>query len=292
MTNQKTVLVIGATGHQGSAVVNELLAHGHTVIAYVQDSQDRRAQALTERGVQLVQGTLEDADSLRNAAKPADAIFSITVPFGPQGQAGEVAQGKNLADVAASLNKHLVYSSLAGAKPSADLSVEHAGSKQQIEAYFKTKPNLKVTVVAPVYLMENILNVNVNGLARGVYAQALSPDHKINQVTVLDIAGLAAWAIEHPETMVGERIEVASEDISGNEIAAILSDILGRTIPYVQLSLDQVRQNAGNEIAAMYEKFENDPYKIDITALHKRFPDIKWHTFKEWAQTVEWSTLL
>jgi uncharacterized protein YbjT (DUF2867 family) len=292
MTNQKTVLVAGATGRQGGAVVNELLAHGHKVIAYIQDAKDPRAQALAQKGTQLAEGTLEDIDALKVAAQPVDAIFSITVPFGPQGQTGEVMQGKSLANVAASLGKHLVYSSIAGAKPSADLTVEHAGSKQQIEAYFKTKPDLKATIVAPVYIMENILNTKANGLARGVYAQALSPDHKINQVTVLDIASLAVWAIEHPETMVGQRIEVASEDISGNEIAKVLSDLLGRTIPYVQLSLDHVRQTAGNEIAAMYEKFENNPYKIDIPALHKRFPDIKWHTFKEWAETVEWSKLV
>lgn len=292
MSSQKTVLVVGATGHQGGAVVNELLAHNHKVIAYVQDAKDPKAQALAQKGVQLAQGTLENIDALSAAADQADAIFSITIPFGPQGQAGEVAQGKHLADVAVSLNKHLVYSSIAGAKPSTDVTVEHAGSKQQIEAYFKTKPELKATIVAPVYLMENILNVNANGLARGVYAQALSPDHKINQVTVLDIASLVVWAIEHPETMVGERIEVASEDISGNQIAKILSDILGRTIPYVQLSLDQVRQTAGNEIAAMYDKFENNPYKIDIPALRERFPDITWHSFKEWAETVDWDTLI
>lgn len=292
MTEQKTVLVVGATGRQGGAVVNELLAHGHSVIAYVQDIQDSRVQELAQKGVRVVQGVLEDVNTLKAAAEEADAIFSITVPFGPQGQAGEVTQGKNLADVAVSLNKHLIYSSIAGAKPSADLQVEHAGSKQQIEAYFKTKPELNVTIIAPVYLIENILNVNANGLARGVYAQALSPDHKINQVTVLDIASLAVWAIEHPETMVGERVEVASEDISGNEIVKILSDILGRPIPYVQLSLDQVRQSAGNEIATMYDTFENNPYKIDIPALHKRFPEVKWHTFKEWAETVEWNTLV
>lgn len=292
MTDQKTVLVVGATGHQGGAVVHELLAREHKVIAYVQDIKDSKAQALAKKGVTLVQGTLEDAQALKTAVEPVDAIFSITIPFGPQGQAGEVIQGKNLADVASSQNKHLIYSSVAGAKPSADLTVEHAGSKQQIEAYFKTKSNLRVTIIAPVYLMENILNVKTNGLTRGVYAQALPPDHKINQVTVLDIASLAVWTIEHPETMVGERIEIASEDISGNQIAQILSDILGRTIPYVQLSLDQVRQTAGDEIAAMYDRFENNPYKIDIPALHKRFPDITWHTFKEWAETVDWNKLI
>lgn len=291
MTDPKTVLVVGATGHQGGAVVNELLAHGHRVIAYVQDVHDPKAQALAQKGVELAQGTLEDAEALKAAAEPADAIFSITVPFGPRGQQGEIVQGKNLADVAVQLNTHLVYSSIAGAEPSADVTVEHAGSKQQIEAYFKTQPNLRVTVVAPVYLMENILNLTANGLARGVYAQALSPDHKINQVTVLDIASLVVWAIEHPKTMVGERVEVASEDISGNQITKILSHIIGRTIPYVQLSLDQVRQTAGDEIAVMYDKFEHNPYKIDIQALRERFPDIKWHTFKEWAESVQWTKL-
>jgi len=269
MANKKTVLVGGATGHQGGAVVNKLLDNGHSVVAYVQDDQSQAAQSLHKKGVALAVGDLRNASQLEAAAAQADAIFSITVPFGPDGPMGEVVQGKNLADVAEKQNKHLVYSSIAGAKPTANLVVEHASSKQQIEAYFATKPNLKQTVIGPVYLMENLLNFKFNGLERGVYAQPLSPDKKINQVTVLDIAGLAVW-----------------------EIAQILSEVIGRHIGYYKTPIEQIRQAAGNEIATMYEKFETNPYKVDIAALRNRFPEIKWHSFKQWAETLAWKTLL
>jgi len=292
MANKKTVLVGGATGHQGGAVVNKLLDNGHSVVAYVQDDQSQAAQSLHKKGVALAVGDLRNASQLEAAAAQADAIFSITVPFGPDGPMGEVVQGKNLADVAEKQNKHLVYSSIAGAKPTANLVVEHASSKQQIEAYFATKPNLKQTVIGPVYLMENLLNFKFNGLERGVYAQPLSPDKKINQVTVLDIAGLAVWAIEHPDSMIGQRVEVASDDISGEEIAQILSEVIGRHIGYYKTPIEQIRQAAGNEIATMYEKFETNPYKVDIAALRNRFPEIKWHSFKQWAETLAWKTLL
>ncbi len=292
MTAKKTVLVGGATGRQGGAVVNRLLGNGHSVIAYVQNAQAPAAQDLQKRGVTLAVGDLNDPVALREAAEPADAIFSITIPFGPQGQAGEIDQGKNLANVADELQKHLIYSSIAGAKPTADLKVEHASSKQQIEAYLATKEGLRSTIIAPVYLMENLLNFKFNGLERGIYAQPLSSHAKINQVTVLDIASLAVWAIEHPATMVGKRIEVASDDISGEEIVQILSEVMGRPIKYYQTPLEQVRQTAGNEIATMYEKFEATPYKVDIAALRAAFPQIDWHTFKEWAETLDWKRLL
>lgn len=292
MTSKKTILVGGATGRQGGAVVDQLLANGHGVIAYVRDEQAAAAQRLREKGVMLIVGDLGDAAALGKAAALADAIFSITMPFGAGGQAGEVAQGQNLADVAAVQHKHLIYSSIAGAKPTANLVVEHAGSKQQIEAYFASKEDLQSTVVAPVYLMENLLNFKFNGLERGVYAQPLSPHAKINQVTVLDIASLVLWAIEHPDSMIGRRIEVASDDISGEEIAQILSEVIGRTIRYYETPLEQVRKVAGNDIATMYEKFETSPYKIDIKASRAEFPQINWHTFRQWAETLNWKSLL
>lgn len=53
MATKKTVLVGGATGHQGGAVASRLLGNGHAVVAYVQDDQALAAQDLQKRGVTL-----------------------------------------------------------------------------------------------------------------------------------------------------------------------------------------------------------------------------------------------
>ncbi|HMF31716.1 MAG TPA: hypothetical protein VKK79_09890, partial [Candidatus Lokiarchaeia archaeon] len=59
-----------------------------------------------------------------------------------------------------------------------------------------------------------------------------------------------------------------------------------------QIPIEQVRQMAGVDLANMYQRFENEPYLIDIDALHQQCPEVGWHNFREWAETIEWAALL
>jgi uncharacterized protein YbjT (DUF2867 family) len=289
---RRKVLVGGATGKQGNAVANLLLERGHDVVAYVRSTESPQAVALAAKGAKLLVGDLADRETLERAIAGVDAMFSITVPFSKGGVQEEIEQGKVMADVAAAQHKHLVYSSIAGGqRRPTDLSVEHASSKQLIEAYMATK-DLALTTIAPVYIMENLLNFDFNGLRYDTYAQPLSPRRKIDQVTVLDIAGMAVYALEHPEELIGKRVEVASESVNGEAIVRTLSEVIGRPIRYVQVPIEQIRTMAGDEIAKMYQRFEDEPYYTDIAALQAQYPGVKWHTFRQWVETLDWKNLL
>jgi uncharacterized protein YbjT (DUF2867 family) len=287
-----TVLVIGATGKQGRAVTELLLRRGHDVLALTRDTASPAARALADRGAQPVAGSPADAEALSKAVSGADAVFGLSLPFGPGGKEQEVAQGRLLVDTAAQADVHLVYSSLRGADRIVDSQVAHAGSKQQIEAYLRERDGLRATVLGPVYFMENMLNVRFNGLASGRLTMPLSPDKKLDQVTVLDIAGLAVHAIENPADLTGKRIDIASDSVTGAEAAAVLSEVLGRDIPYHRMPIDQVRQWAGDEVATMFQRFEENTHFVDRAALRAAHPAVSWHTFEEWARTVDWERLL
>jgi uncharacterized protein YbjT (DUF2867 family) len=213
------------------------------------------------------------------------------VPFGAGGRDEEVAQGRLLVDAARRAGAHLVYSSVRGADRMERTDIDHADSKQLVEAYLKAQ-DVRATVLGPVYFMENALNVGFSRLTDGVLANPLSPGKPLDQVTVRDIAGLAVHAIERPDRLVGQRIDVVSDRVTGEEAARILGDVLGREIPYRQLPLEQVRQWAGDEIADMFQRFEDNTDFLDAAALRAAYPDVAWHSYADWARTVDWDLVL
>src|ERR1700737_3204532 len=77
MPQSKLVLVTGATGKQGGAVVEALLTRGHQVRALTRNSASPAANRLRGQGVEIAVGDFTDQDSLVRAARGADAVYAI-----------------------------------------------------------------------------------------------------------------------------------------------------------------------------------------------------------------------
>src|SRR3954454_7174116 len=93
----KTILVIGATGHQGNAVIQALKKRPEFKIrGFVRDPRSKEAQALTRQGVELAQGDLDDFASLEKAMQGVYGVFS----YQEDGEKDEEDRGKRVAHVA------------------------------------------------------------------------------------------------------------------------------------------------------------------------------------------------
>jgi nucleoside-diphosphate-sugar epimerase len=71
------VFVIGGTGYLGRAVVERLLADGHTVMGLARS--DEAAARLAECGAAAVRGDLSDLGVLDSAARAADAVVQVSL---------------------------------------------------------------------------------------------------------------------------------------------------------------------------------------------------------------------
>ena len=112
-TEPETVLVGGATGRQGTAVVDELLLRGYRVRGLTRKPDGKKALALAAKGVEVVQGDYGEPDSLRAAMEGIDKMF-----FYSGFSRNELAEGQNVIAAAKQSGiAHLIYSSGAAAEP-------------------------------------------------------------------------------------------------------------------------------------------------------------------------------
>jgi uncharacterized protein YbjT (DUF2867 family) len=276
--DQTKILVTGATGQQGGTLARLLLQKKHKVYALTRNTQSPAAQDLRNKGAKLVKGDLDDSDSLKQVVNGIDSIFLMGTPF-EDGTEAETRRGKLMADIAKENSiEHLVYSSVANADK--NTGIPHFESKYKTELHIKNL-GIPFTIIGPTFFMENLLGL---GLQQGQLALPLSPSSILQQSALENIAEFSALVLEHRKPFLGKRIDIASDEVTGERATKILSNELGYRIKYVQIPLEQVRK-ANEDMARMYEWYERVGTGINISSLHQEYPEVNWHTFEDWAKS-------
>ncbi|MFF1632900.1 NmrA/HSCARG family protein [Leifsonia sp. NPDC058248] len=266
-----TIAVFGATGKQGGAVIDALLPTGARVRALVRTLGSERAEALAERGAEVVYADVEDPASLAPALTGADAFFFITTPANPHGIEGETEMGIALADAAALAGVgHVVYSSVGGAER--HTGIPHFESKRRVEEHLETL-DLRATFVRPVLFMDNfgLRGVSVED-GQVVVRQVVPEEVPMQMVAVRDI-GLVAAAVLQGADVTGGAIEIAGDERAGNEIAAAFGLHLGLPARYEALPIGVL--GGSFDATAMFEWFAKPPsYQADFAATRGLDPDV------------------
>ncbi|MGW3565552.1 NmrA/HSCARG family protein [Streptomyces sp. NPDC000941] len=273
MPKKKAVLVTGATGGQGGAVARSLLHGGWVVRALVRDPGKQAAKELKALGADLVTGDLDDPQSLRAAARGAYGVFSVQPSdmADPRPEA-EVRQGRNVADAARAAGvAHLVYSSVGGAERGS--GVAHFETKAEIEAYIDAI-DVPATVLRPVFFMENwpyLVPEAVNGERVG--SLALDADTSLQMIALADIGRIAADAFDKPAEFIGEKIEIAGDELTVRRIAGVFTEVDGVPTRFERQPVDELRA-AAEQAANMFDWLNGKGYQADLGALRERYPEL------------------
>jgi uncharacterized protein YbjT (DUF2867 family) len=290
MSRLLTVLVTGATGKQGGVVARMLLSRGHRVHALIRSPDSPGAKALEHLGARLIPGDFEEVDTLEHAMLGVDAVFAMATPFGEQGLEGEVRHGRHLID-AAKLARvpHFIYSSVASGNQST--GVPHFETKLVVEEHLR-RSTLPYTILAPVFFMENFLGpLFSQRLHEGVLAMPLPPHRGLQMIALADLAAFLVRVMENEEDFIGRRIELASDEVTGEQAAALISYVSGHKLRYEEVPLEAVRSRS-EDLERMYAWLRTEGYHVDSTLLRQDYPDVGWHTFEDWARSQDWSVLL
>jgi uncharacterized protein YbjT (DUF2867 family) len=133
--------------------------------------------------------------------------------------------------------------------------------------------------VAPAFFMENLLGpALLAGVRAGRLSMPLPAACRLQMAAVDDIAGLVRLAIERPAEFVGKRIEIASDELTGPEMATALSHASGMQVAFAQGSLARVR--AQNEDLARGGSGSTAGFDIDIETPRREHPDVGWPAWR------------
>lgn len=286
------ILVTGATGKQGGATARALLTHGLAVRALVRDRDAAAARALGERGALLVEGDLDDPDSLEAAVEGARGVFSIQA-MDPADPTSERRHAENLMRAARGAGiEQIVHTSVAAvAGGSTDpervgpsMAAYHA-SKAAAEHAARDAASRHLTILRPGVFMENVLTPSMyfpHGDGRMLVAVDL--DVPVAWVGVADVGRVAAAAFADPARFDGVELELAADLQSFRAVGTIISAMTGRAVTYPATPAEATAQGLPEALARAQRLMTSDP-----SVAHPRFAQelgLRLTSFEEWARSA------
>ena len=223
------ILVTGASGKTGRAVISALVARGAAVRAFVRRTE-AGAELLALGASEIALGSLGDEDAVSLALQGCRAIYHIA----PNVDAGEALYGSILLRVAARAGlQHFVYHSVLHPQIEA---MPHHWAKMRVEEMIFAS-GLPFTILQPTAYMQNILGSLSRIRDDGFYVTPYPVTTRINLVDLADVGEAAALVLTEPGHAGATYELVGTPALDQVEVAQALSRVLGRLVVAQELGL-------------------------------------------------------
>jgi uncharacterized protein YbjT (DUF2867 family) len=250
MSDKKIIAVVGATGAQGGGLVRAITSDpdGPFVArAITRDVNSDKARALAALGADVVVGDVDDAESLRRAFDGAYGAYCVTFFWNHFSPATEVAQARAMAEAARDAGvSHVIWSTLEDTRKWVPLSddrmptlmghykVPHFDAKGEADQIF-IDLGVPTTFLATSFYWDNFLGAGMAPAraADGKLAITLPiGEAKLPGIAAEDIGRSAYGIFKKGPELIGKRVGIAGEHLSGSEMAAAFTNLLGEEVRY------------------------------------------------------------
>ena len=240
------IVITTPTGDIGSQVLDSLLetapSHGEEIRVIARD-RSRLPEAVQAR-VDVVTGSHGDADVLAAAFDGADAVFWV-VPPNPMTPTLEAAFSDFTRPAARAFAEHGVervvgVSALGRGTPMANRAGLVTASLEMDDLIAAS--GVAYRALANPSFMDNVLRQADSIRTAGVFADTVAPDRAAPAAATRDIAAVAArLLLDRSWTGVDSVPVLGPENLSANDMAHIMSEVLGTPIRYERRSYDDLR---------------------------------------------------
>lgn len=260
MSGKPVVAIAGATGAQGGGLARAILADPDSpfaVRALTRSPDSPAARELAGMGAEVVAADADDPGSLEKAFEGAEAAYCVTFYWHHFSPERETAQAAAMARAAKKARLgHVIWSTLEDTRQFVPLSdgrmptlmgrykVPHFDAKGEADAIF-AELGLPVTYLLTSFYWDNFIHFG-SGPVRSPDGRLVLTlpvgDARLPGIAARDIGGCAYGILKRGREFAGRRVGVASEHLTGGEMAAGLSEAIGETVDYRPLSHDEFRR--------------------------------------------------
>ena len=291
-----SVLVAGATGLLGNEICRKLRSKNLQVKAMVRSATDPvKIEQLTKLGVQLVQGDLQEMESLRRALQGVKTVISTvsSMPFSYKPGENDIQSVDengviNLIDAAKVVGvNHFIYTSFS---KNIDLDFPLRNAKRKVERHLQNS-GLTFTILRPGCFMElwltaavgfDAVNGNVNTCGTGA--------NPLAYISFKDVARFAVESVSNPAALNAVLELGGPQNLSQLDAVKIFEEALGKKIEVGQMPVDMLQSQLDGAEDPMQKSFSGlmlcvaNGDRIDMQEVLSKFPG-ELTSVKEFANT-------
>jgi uncharacterized protein YbjT (DUF2867 family) len=307
MPEKKIITVLGATGAQGGGLVRAIQSDSASPFrarAVTRNPQSDAAKALAALGAEVVGADVDDAASLKRAFSGAHGAFCVTFYWAHMSPEREVAEAAAMAKIARETGvAHVIWSTLEDTRHWVPLSdnrmptlmgkykVPHFDAKGESNHFF-TDAGVPTTMLNTSFYWDNFIYFGA-GPKPGPDGQLLLTmpmgDKKLPGIAAEDIGKCAYGVFKRGTEFIGKTIGIAGEHLTGAEMAAGLTQALGRPVRYNEVTPELYRSfgfPGADDLGNMFQ-FKRD-FNVDFCAARSiafsRELNPALQTFAQWLQ--------